>query len=162
MNTPDSRRRGYRLYRKKYTSEKPSYRNRMINWADRNRLAAFGVLALLIGLILLINPFARLPFLFVLLPRQWAVWLAYEGGSRAIGGVLLVMATVPIIEGYRQKALRNKAWWSDHCPNCGHHRLRRIHRTMDDRLINAFINPVRRFVCPKCHWRGRRIDVSRV
>ena len=56
----------------------------------------------------------------------------------------------------RRRIVRNKSYGiANGCPACGEHRLIRIHRHRNDRLLaTIFRLPLRRYVCQICQWTG--------
>lgn len=149
-------------YRRRRSRRSRTQRRKQIKrWLLHNGLDILLTLLLIGSIIMLFNP---LP-LFAAPGRFGAglgFWLAYEGGIQSIGGVILAGTVLVGAMRLRQRINARRAWWARHCPNCGSSQLSRIHRNWIDRLVSRLGIPIRRFVCRDCHWRGARIDESRI
>lgn len=139
-----------------------SNRSAAHSWVNRNRLPLSMIGCLVGGFLFLLNPWV------VFIPSTepgdstWVnvqTWLASNGGSQVIGGLLLLASFPLSILFMRRTVLYNDRFWRRNgCPHCGRDELRRTGRLWYHRLLNLLGLPVRRFVCPNCHWKGGRID----
>lgn len=89
-------------------------------------------------------------------------WLAYEGGSRIVGLLLLLATAVWGFFLLRDRINDTSTLYATACPRCGSHHLKRTRRTTLDRLWGALGMPVRRYICAECKWQGARIDHTRL
>lgn len=87
-------------------------------------------------------------------------WLAEQGGSEFLGGVLLTAALIGAAGQFRRYLLNRSKLWTHSCPKCGNFNLRRARRHWLDRVLNLIGIPIRRYHCSNCHWRGRRLGSS--
>jgi hypothetical protein len=133
------------------------------NWL----LRGLWLLLLLLSLLLVLNPWTLIVaedergMLAVGSARLWH-WLAYEGGSRIIGLLLLGVTAVWGLLMLRDGLNNNTALYATACPNCGSTYLKRTRRNIFDKLANIGGIPVRRYVCTECKWQGARIDHTRL
>ena len=47
---------------------------------------------------------------------------------------------------------------SSGCPSCGYAHLKRMERLKRDRMLATVGVPLRRYICPECHWKGTRVN----
>jgi len=129
----------------------------------RYRLELGWLFCLVAGVIFLLNPLALLPDAAenTTTLTNMQGWLAHEGGSQIVGGSLLLLAFPLTLLTLRKGLVYNQRLWRRNgCPGCGRDELRRTSRTWPDRILNRLNIPVRRYICPHCHWAGARIDES--
>jgi hypothetical protein len=162
----------------KITSKKKSFKE--MSWRKKIKVIRywivthpleimFGILVL-VAIILFVNPFPqldliidKLPFGFGGFANNVGQWIAYEGGATLSGGVFIAVALAIVGIRMRQYTLSKKHLWSNICPNCASNfTLKRIRRSKQERLINLFQIPVRRYRCTSCQWTGRRIDEDQI
>jgi predicted RNA-binding Zn-ribbon protein involved in translation (DUF1610 family) len=80
---------------------------------------------------------------------QWAIF---------VGSMLafVIMLTIDARNRYRSNQAN---FVSSGCPSCGYAHLKRMERLKRDRMIgNAAGVPIRRYICPECHWKGTRVN----
>ena len=86
-----------------------------------------------------------------------------SGGTFAVlAAVFLATALIGGALRLRWRVLHRSAWWNTACPRCSKNDLRRMQRYSRDRLLGRLGVPVRRYICADCHWRGARIDRTRI
>jgi hypothetical protein len=88
----------------------------------------------------------------------WLSWLAYRRGALLLGGLTLLAAMLTGGSAVQVRLRRRRIWqFSQGCPQCQQHQLKRTHRKASDYLLSMAGFPVRRYICAHCGWRGRRI-----
>lgn len=148
-------------------------RQDIIHWLRHNPVDTFLIMLILVGVVLAINPLPSVTGVDKLvrfLPASMRVkalssirWMAHDGGAQISGTVFFVVGAGVGFWRVRQHSLNNKKLWSTVCPNCQtENRLRRVHRTSKDKLLNTISIPTKRYRCPDCKWQGLRIDENSI
>lgn len=82
--------------------------------------------------------------------------------SGVIAFGLLLLFVVGAFQRAGWRIRHSPSMWKTRCPQCGAKELRRTRRLWHHHLLGRLGLPVRRYICAECHWRGGRIDQSRL
>ncbi|MBE2197575.1 MAG: hypothetical protein IAE79_03125 [Anaerolinea sp.] len=148
-------------YRRRRSSRRKHQSKAVVGWLSHNGLDVLINVLFVVGILFLFDPFR-----FIVDPDQYTTglgrWFFHEQGMQSLGGLGLVTAVLIGSIRLRWRINNRQQWWARGCPKCGSSDLSRIHRTWSDRLLGAVGIPLRRYTCRNCHWRGARIDDSRI
>jgi L-asparagine transporter-like permease len=74
-------------------------------------------------------------------------------------GVAIAFVAILVVD-FRNRYRSNQAnFVSSGCPQCGYEHLKRMERKKRDRIVGQLFGvPLRRYICPECHWKGTRVN----